>query len=205
MKPSLMVALAMSAALFIGGAVICLGQSRIESSSKVRGNNVRQSRKRKLRLGLVGYLLLPKGYKVYRTGKTVDAQGGYILSPDNSLKINWSAGMVQSPFADGEDKFLWIKREEIGNGGLSYGLKRTDEGEIIAATVGWVNFTMPVKSENNISKFLGIVRGYRMGQCNNDCESPLPAPQFNNSFNRSGNSLDVIVNLGAARQSFPPG
>ena len=180
--------------ILVVAALVSSGINIGHAQSPLSGNKIsaKQSRKRKLRLGLVGYLLLPKGYKVYRTGRTVDAWGGYILSPEDSIRIEWSAGMVQTPFVDGEDKFLWIKRENIGKGSLQYGLRRTDKGEIIAATVGWANFTMLVKRDGDIDKFLGIVRGYRVKQCNNDCESPLPAPPSNNSFNRSGISLDFI-------------
>ena len=90
--------------------------------------------------------------------------------------------MVQTPFADGEDKFLWVKRENIGKGRLQYGLKRKDGGEMIAATVGFANFTMPVMFRVDVEKFLKLVRGYKAEQCNNDCERPLPAPPSNNGM-----------------------
>ena len=166
-------------ALPSGRVAACRGQSSVVPPGK--------SRPIKLRLGLVGYLRLPEGYKAFYTGRTVDAWGGYILSADGSLRVEWSAGMVQTPFADGEDKFLWVKRERIGKGRLQYGLRRTDEGEVVAATVGFASFTMPVKSERDVDQFLKLVRGYKMDQCGSDCERPLPAPPSNNGMQRTRN------------------
>jgi len=190
MKRPLTVALLMLVTLPFGGAAICRSESLIDSQVKSRSK--KKSRTIKLRLGLVGFLLLPEGYKAYYTGRTVDAWGGYILSPDDILRIEWSAGMVQTPFADGEDKFLWVKREIIGKGRLQYGLKRTDKGEMIAATVGFANFTMPVKREGDVDKFLKLVRGYKVEQCNNDCESPLPAPPSNNGMHPTADTQLVM-------------
>jgi hypothetical protein len=152
------------------------------SSDKV---SVQQPRKRKMRLGLVGYLLLPEGYKAYKTKDLRDAWYGYIVSPDNKIRIRWSSGLVQKPFDKGEDKFLWVKREDIPKGELKYGLECTDDGDMIVASVGWVNLYMPVKSDSDINTFLEIARSYVVEQCD-DCERPLPGePPSNNSFNPS--------------------
>lgn len=194
MKLRLLTASTLLIALLTCGPFTCTGASLSIGQVSSKGKkNTQQSRKRKLHLGLVGFLPLPEGYKAYRTGRTVDAWGGYILSPDDSLRIEWSAGMVQTPFADGEDKFLWVRRENIGKGRLQYGLKHTDEGEIVAATVGFANFTMPVKREGDVDKFLKIVRAYKMEQCNKDCEAPLPAPQSNNGMHPTRNSAAFII------------
>jgi hypothetical protein len=202
MKRPLTVALLMLVALHFGEAAICRSEPLIDSQVKSRGK--KRSRTIKLRLGLVGFLPMPAGYKAYYTGRTVDAWGGYILSLDDSLRIEWSAGMVQTPFADGEDKFLWVKRENIEKGRLQYGLKRTDKGEMIVATVGFANFTMLVKREGGVGQFLKLVRSYKVEQCNNDCESPLPAPPSNNGMHPTADTIDFkfLQRLGAAGDAW---
>jgi hypothetical protein len=93
--------------------------------------------------------------------------------------------MVQSPFENGEDKYVWMKRENIGKGALKYGLKRTDDGDVIAASVTWLNFTAAIKREGDMDLFLEIIRSHRMEQCK-DCEFP-PAPPSNNGMQRTRN------------------
>lgn len=48
---------------------------------------------------------------------------------------------------------------------LKYWLMHRDDGEMIAASVGWVNFYMPVKSEGDMDTFLGIARSYKVEKC----------------------------------------
>jgi hypothetical protein len=180
MKQRLMLASMLLAAFLPSCISIGLAQAS-SSGSKVAP---KESPKRKLRLGLVGYLPLPEGYEAYRTKDLRDAWYGYIVSPDNKIRINWSSGLVQTPFQEGEGKFVWVKRENIPKGVLKYGLMRTDDEEVIAATVGWVNLYMPVKAESDIDLFLGIARSYKMEKCD-DCERPLPAPPSNNGMQRT--------------------
>ena len=85
MRRPLTVALLMLVILPFGGAAIC--RSKSLTNSQVKSRDQKKSRAVKLRLGLLGFLPLPEGYKAYYTGRTVDAWGGYILSPDGSLKI----------------------------------------------------------------------------------------------------------------------
>jgi len=136
---------------------------------------VKESARRKVRLAPIGYVLLPQGYKAYREVRHRDTWHGYIESPDGSFKIEYWGGMVQSPFENGEDEFLWVKREEIGKAVLKYGLKRTDEGDVVAASVTWLNFTAPIKHVGDMDLFLEIVRSHRMEQCK-DCEFPPALP-----------------------------
>jgi len=163
---------------------LSIGQAQTPSSGSKA--SAKQSREIKLRLGLVGYLLLPEGYKAYRTKALIDAWYGYIVSPDDKIRIKWSSGMVQTPFKDGEAKFVWVKHEEIPKGVLKYGLIHRDDGEMIAASVGWVNFYMPVKSEGDMDTFLGIARSYKVEKCD-DCERPLPEAPSNNGVQRTRN------------------
>jgi len=183
--------LKLSSMLLVVSLLGGLGVGRAQSPPPGNKSPARHARERKLRLGLVGYLLLPEGYKAYRTKDLRDAWYGYIVSPDNKIRINWSSGLVQTPFQEGEGKFVWVKREGIPKGVLRYGLMRTDEGDVIAATVGWVNLYMPVKAEGNIDLFLGIARSYKVEECD-DCERPLPEPPANKGMQRSAETTALI-------------
>jgi hypothetical protein len=182
MKRRLILASMVFAAWISTGITIALSQSSSSRSTVV----FKESQKRKLQLGLIGYLPLPEGYKAYRTKDLRDAWYGYIISPDNIHRITWASGMVQTPFEDGQNKFLCVKREAISKGVLEYGLMRTDSGEKIAATVGHVNLYMTVKAEKDIDLFLSIVRSYRVEKCD-DCERPLPEPPSSNGMHRTRN------------------
>jgi hypothetical protein len=175
MKRRLILASMLLAALVSGG--VSHGQSS-SSGSKV-------PIKRKVRLAPIGYVLLPEGYKAYREIRHRDTWHGYIESPDGSFKIEFWGGMVQSPFENAEDKFVWVKREKIGKGVLKYGLKRTDDGDVVAASVTWLNFTAPLIGEGDMDLFLEIVRSHRMEQCK-ECEFP-PALPSNNGMQRTRN------------------
>lgn len=179
---------------------ICIGLAQSSPSSGKAAP--KQSLKKKLRLGLVGYLPLPEGYKAYRTKDLRDAWYGYIVSPDNKIRINWSSGLVQTPFQEGEDKFVWAKREDIPKGVLKYGLMRTDAGKVIAATVGWVNLYMPVKAESDIALFLGIARSYKFEKCD-DCERPLPEPPSSNGMHPTRDTNTFIISRGSGGRVMP--
>ena len=139
-----------------------------------------KSAKRKVRLAPVGYILLPKGYKVFREVRHRDTWHGYIESSDGSFRIDYWGGMVQSPFENGKDKFVWVKRENIAKRVLKYGLKHMEDGDVVAASVPWLNFTAPIKREGDMDLFLEIVRSHRMKQCK-DCEFPRAPPSNNPS------------------------
>ena len=97
------------------------------------------------------------------------------MAPDDSFRIRWTAGLVQKPFDDGEDKFVWVKRENIFNGVLKYGLKRTAKGDQVEATVGHASFYAVIKSDGEMTQLFQILRSYRVEKCE-DCERPLAAP-----------------------------
>lgn len=131
---------------------------------------------RKLRLGMWGHILLPEGYRAYETDDLRDAWFGYIVSADDKVRINWTAGMVVTPFQEGEDKFVWVKSEKLSKITLQYGLKRTAEGELIAATLPGLNLWMSVKEVTDLNLFLEIARSYKIEACL-DCVRPLPEPK----------------------------
>jgi len=151
-----------------------------------------QSSDRKVRLGLFGYLVLPREYRAYRTEDLRDAWYGYIAPPDNKVRINWSSGLVQTPFQNGEGKFVWVKRETVAKSLLTYGVRHTKEGDVVDASVGGVNLHMTLKSDGDIDLFLKIARSFRREQCD-DCERPLPAPPSNKSLDASGGSVFRIM------------
>jgi hypothetical protein len=167
------------------GVAACPAETRIAQQASGQKNATAQAKSRKVRIALVGYFVLPIDYRVYRTNELRDAWSGYILSPDQCFRINWSAGLVQSPFENGEDGFVWVKREEISNGFLKYGVKRFPGGEQIAATVGFANFYAQIKTEHDQEQFMQIVRSYSVEQCD-DCERPLTEPQSNNTSGQHG-------------------
>ena len=70
---------------------------------------------------------------------------------------------------------MWVKRENIAKRVLKYGLKHMEDGDVVAASVPWLNFTAPIKREGDMDLFLEIVRSHRMKQCK-DCEFPRAPP-----------------------------
>jgi len=82
------------------GTLSVVGQYPKESHSK---------KKVKMQLYFMGYLYLPEGFKAYKTDSWIDAWFGYIVSPDNKFRINYSAGMVQTPFEHGESGALLLR------------------------------------------------------------------------------------------------
>ncbi len=183
MRRKMILASMLLVTLVSGGVGIGHGQSP-SSSSKA---SAKKPAKRKVRLAPIGYVLLPASYKVYREVRHRDTWHGHIESPDGSFRIEYWGGMVQSPFENGEDKFVWVKRENIGKGVLKYGLKHTEQGDVVAASVTWLNFTAPIKREGDMELFLEIVRSHRMEQCK-DCEFPA-APPSNNAMQPTANSV----------------
>ena len=129
-----------------------------------------------MQLYFMGYLTLPVGYKAFKTESWIDAWFGYIISPDEKFRINYSAGMVQTPFENGDKGYVWVKREVRGKVVLRYGLRRIASGDHIAATVPGMNFNATVKNANEIDLFLEIVRSYVVGKCS-ECAHAQPASQ----------------------------
>src|SRR5215468_10136813 len=64
---------------------------------------------RRVQLSPVGSLLLPTGYRAYRLTGYIDAWYGYFVSDDCSFRVNYSAGLVQTPFETDRDKIVWVK------------------------------------------------------------------------------------------------
>ena len=152
-------------------AGICLAEFPLSQSALMQGET---NLNRKVRLCFFGYLLLPHDYRAYQTDDLQDAWYGYIASPSKkTLRIRYTAGLVESPFQQGKDKFVWLKTESIHKGLLKYGLLKKEHGGQMAATVGIVNFYATLETEAEKDLFLRIVRSYRMEHCQ-DCEFPLP-------------------------------
>ena len=137
---------------------------------------------------MFGYVVLPSDCKAYRTNNLRDAWSGYILFSDNKTIIEWSAGMVQTPFDNGDDKFVWIKRESLGKTPLKYGLLHANDKDIVAAALPGLNLFIVLKSDNDIDTFLSVARSFKLGKCS-DCGRPLPAGPSNKSLDASGGSV----------------
>jgi hypothetical protein len=149
----------------------------LPSQSSLSSSNVasKETKTNKVRLYPKGYFIVPESYHAFRTQDLIDAFIGYIISADQKIRIDWSFGIVKKPFEEGEKKFIWVKSENISKGVLKYGLKHTDNGDVIVATVGGVNLFMSIKTESDIDLFLSIVRSYRDEKCD-DCEYAAPKP-----------------------------
>ena len=130
----------------------------------------------KMQLYFMGYLTLPEGYRAFKTESWIDAWFGYIISPDEKFRINYSAGMVQTPFENGNKGVRWVKREVRGKIVLRYGIRRTENGDEIVATVPGMNFYASIKNVGDTDLFLKIARSYVVGKCL-DCAHPEPAIQ----------------------------
>jgi hypothetical protein len=143
---------------------------------------------RKVRLGIFGYLALPRDYRAYRTEDHRDAWYGYIVAGDNKTTIEWTAGLVQTPFDGGDDKFVWTKHETVGKWALKYGLLHTKDRDVVAAALPGLNLYIVLKSDNDLDTFLKIARSFRREKCD-DCERPLPARPSNKSLHASRGSV----------------
>src|SRR5437867_10553183 len=64
-------------------------------------NHSKQQKQRKIKIGLIGYFLLPDDYQIYKTNDLRDAWYGYILSPDKTFRNSWTSGLVQNAFQTG--------------------------------------------------------------------------------------------------------
>lgn len=140
--------------------------------------------KNKVSLEPLGFILLPEGYKAYRERVWVDVWYGYIESQDKLWRINYSAGLVQTPFQVEPDAFIWTKTENLSKSVLKYGLRRKEGKEFMAANIGLLNLTAEIKRESDKDTFLEIARSYKREECK-DCGKPLPASPSNKSVNTS--------------------
>ena len=139
---------------------------------------VTQAKERRVQLAPYATVILPANYKAYRTGGRIDYWFGYIESEDGSFRINYLAGMVESAVKD-EKEFQWLKEEKLSKLSLLYGRKSTKEGDMVAAEIGWTNFTTKIKNDNDIGVFLKIVRTYKQKPCEK-CEPALYVPSSEN-------------------------
>jgi len=167
--------------------VIELTIARAQSRPSGDPSSSEQASKRRVLL-YPGYVLLPEGYQAFKNKSGVDTWSGYIVSPAETLRIVVYGGMVASPFAYDEDKFVWTRVESVSNSEMKVGLNRTDAGEKIVASVGWVNFTAQVRRQSDIDSFLEIVRSYKDEEYPG-CEKMLTAPPPNNTQDRTRTRL----------------
>ena len=129
-------------------------------------------RARRVRLEPLGYISLPEGSRVYRDGLHVDVWFGHIELPDGALRIEYTCGMVQTPFDVEKERFVWTKTENLSHTAFKYGLKRGVNGDVMAARIGWLNFTAAIRDDRGRDLFLEIVRSYKKGRCRG-CDTPI--------------------------------
>jgi hypothetical protein len=147
-----------------------------------------QSETRNVRLGMSGYLVLPRDYRAYRTNNVRHPSSGYIVCADHKTIVVWSTGSLQMPFDNGDGKFVWVKREQLGKTLLKYGLLHANDTDIVAAALPGLNLVMVLRSNSDMNTFLKIARSFRREKCQG-CERPLPDGPSNKSLDASGGSV----------------
>ena len=145
----------------------------LQSSPSANQGKKEERTDRRVQLSPVGSLLLPTGYRAYRLTGYIDAWYGYFVSDDCSFRVNYSAGLVQTPFETDQDKIVWVKTEPTQMGLLKYGLKRTKDTEQIIASIGAMNFYTTNKKETDLKTMLDLLRTYEGGPCPK-CEQAWP-------------------------------
>jgi hypothetical protein len=150
----------------------------LQSSPSANQDKKEEKADRRVQLSPFGSLLLPTSYKAYRLTGYIDAWYGYFVSADCSLRVDYSAGLVQTPFETDQDKIVWIKTEPTQMGLLKYGLKRTKDTEQIIASIGGMNFYTTNKKETDLKTMLDLLRTVERGPCPK-CERAWPETPSN--------------------------
>lgn len=150
----------------------------LQSAPGETSGNKEERKERRVQLSPVGSLLLPTGYKAYRLTGHIDAWSGYFVSADCSFRVNYTAGLVQTPFETDQDKIVWVKTERTPMGTLKYGLKRTKETEQIIASIGEMNFYATNKKEADLKAMLDLLRTFEREPCKK-CERAWPETPSN--------------------------
>ena len=83
----------------------------LQSSPSANQDKKEERTDRRVQLSPVGSLLLPTSYKAYRLTGYIDAWYGYFVSADCSFRVNYTAGLVQTPFETDLDKIVWVNTE----------------------------------------------------------------------------------------------
>ncbi|HMT09572.1 MAG TPA: hypothetical protein PKA82_16345 [Pyrinomonadaceae bacterium] len=115
-----------------------------------------------LRVKLVpnGFIELPAGAKVADTGGKIDYWLRTITFDDSYLKINVSAGLVESVFDDFIGSFTCTETAQIGKNYSRFAVAKKSGKEYILAKVFWTQFIAEVTSNKEKALFGYIVRSY---------------------------------------------
>jgi hypothetical protein len=145
----------------------------LQSSPSANQGKKEERTDRRVQLSPFSSLLLPTSYKAYRLTRFIDVWEGYFVSADCSFRVNYTAGLVQTPFETDQDKIIWVKTEPTKTGLLKYGLKRTKDTEEIIASIGEMNFYTTNKKETDLKTMLDLLRTFERGPCPK-CERASP-------------------------------
>jgi DNA-binding MltR family transcriptional regulator len=97
-----------------------------------------------------------------------DAWSGTINPLDESFKIRFSDGIIQSVFENNSKNIKWQKKLNIGDNDINYAFVDHGNTKRVIAKIKSANFAAQIESESEIEKFLEIIKNYRSGRCE-DC------------------------------------
>ena len=124
---------------------------------------------KRIQFWVLGSIEVPIDYSAKIIDSRKDAPYGFISSKDGKVKIGFSYGMVERAINDRNRKdFSWIKTLTIDGKGFEYGLlEKGKKKEIVAYS--WVNFYQEIEKEEEIELFLGTIKTFKFGKCD-ECE-----------------------------------
>jgi hypothetical protein len=149
----LLLLIALAGSGFVAAAETNASDHRLPGKSWVR-----------VQLSPLGCFLLPKNAIAYQD-VWVDVWAGYVEMKRNRLRIDYAGGLVQSPFSEKEEMFLWTKTERFSGHLLIYGRLKPPKTSVIVARIELTDFYVNVMDENDVNLFLRIVRTFQPGAC----------------------------------------
>lgn len=142
-----------------------LPNNKIQPAHNSLTETLTKNKEIQIQLTPFGYITLPKGYWAYMDYNMMDAWGGIIETLSGDFKIRFSDGLIISVF-DGEEKNIkWRKELKTENYSINYALSDNGKNKRILAKIKSANFSVEIKDDLDINKFLEIISEYRIGRC----------------------------------------
>src|SRR5262249_35999892 len=113
----------------------------------------------------LGSVEVPNKFTGFVTSNWIDAWAGYLESPDQTLRVEWRAGMIGSVLERRKRDIVWTREEEINTLPAKMILLRNKSGDTLVARVGWLEFAALVKKKEDEQIFTAIVRSYQKERC----------------------------------------
>lgn len=154
-----------------------LHQSLVQEQSSPKPTVPPLPKPLRTRIAFLWSILLPTGYKIFQTDNLRDAWYGVIESTEDSFRVSYTAGLVQSPFEVDKDQIVWTKPILVDKFTFQYGLKRTGKTETLIASMNGLYFSTQYRTDADLERFLTLVKACAVGNCK-DC---LPTPTLSQS------------------------